>query len=368
MASLQKSSGGWYYLIWSDNDKSPRQLTEPLKTTNKREALALKARLETEYYAGDHNPWSQKWFKRNKSTNTDILIVALDHYLKSRIESKTWTDSTRVSNTTRLKKYTRQLGETRDPSSITAKEVFKLVNSQKIKESSMHSDLIKLRAFFNWMYNEKIIPEQLKIPHIRIQRALPQYLTPEQISEVCDYLIKKKNSLSKFQRTEQDNTLWHIDAIWLSARTGMRIDELMKLRVQDCASDQILVGGSFTTKGKKQRIVPLMREAVEVVRKYTDSEYRAADPYLSRNNYLFGRSGVAPKVKLSKTFVKAVKECLGIKRRYHDLRHSFAYWYLTAESDKNTQFRLVALKEILGHESIETTMIYAKISTSDLRL
>ncbi len=368
MASLQKTPGGWYYLVWSDNYKNPVQLTEPLKTTNKREALALKARLETEYYSGEHNPWKVKWFVRKHTSSIDLLIVSLDHYLRHKAESKSWSDNTRIHTTKRLKWYVKQLGTTRGCNDITSKEIFSLVTNQKLSDATMHSDLIKLRSFFNWMYENKIISDPVKIPTIRIQKNLPAYLTIDQIKTVCEWLTNHKGSMAKYQRTELDNTLWHIDAIWLAARTGLRIEELMKLRVQDCAPDQILVGGSFTTKGKKQRIVPLMKEAIEVVRKYTNAETRAADPYLSRNDYLFGRTGSAPKAKLSRTFINAVSECLGTKRKFHDLRHSFAYWYLTAESDKNTQFRLVALKELLGHESIETTMVYAKISSKDLRL
>ena len=50
----------------------------------------------------------------------------------------------------------------------------------------------------------------------------------------------------------------------------------------------------------------------------------------------------------------------GIKCRFHDLRHTFASWYL--KKRKN----LAALKKLLGHKEITMTMRYAHIIEDDL--
>jgi integrase len=102
--------------------------------------------------------------------------------------------------------------------------------------------------------------------------------------------------------------------------------------------------------------------------RYADPKFRTRDRYLSRNDYLFGRPSPASAVKCSKEFTRCAGKALNLDRVFHDLRHTFAVWYLTAPSEKNTDFRLVALKNILGHSSLETTMIYTKLLPNQLRL
>ena len=368
MASLNKSTGGWYYLIWFNAKKKPTRITEPLKTTLKKEALILKTQLESDFYKGQHDPWTHKWFERKDLTNDDLLYVALEQYLSFKVQNNAWSDNSRKIYSARLRWYVQQLGSTRTCGSLTGNEINQFIASQGFADATIHSDIIKLRTFLNWMHEMKIIPTKVVIPQVRIQRNLPAYLTTEQITTVVDHMRSDKLSRAKFQNSPGNNSTWHLDAVWFAARTGLRITELMSIKLDDISGDQLLVGGTFTTKSKKQRIIPLMDEALEIAKKYTDPEFRNLDPYLPGSEYLFGRHGTSATKRLSRAFTSSVKKSLKIKRRFHDLRHSFAYWYLTADSEKNTQFRLVALKEILGHSSFETTMIYSKLSTQDLRL
>jgi site-specific recombinase XerD len=47
--------------------------------------------------------------------------------------------------------------------------------------------------------------------------------------------------------------------------------------------------------------------------------------------------------------------------RFHDYRHHFASWFMMRGG------QLQALKELLGHRGIKTTLIYAHLSPSHLR-
>ena len=61
-----------------------------------------------------------------------------------------------------------------------------------------------------------------------------------------------------------------------------------------------------------------------------------------------------------KTAWSATCRRAGIKCRFHDLRHTFASWYL--KKRKN----LAALQKLLGHKEITMTMRYAHIIEDDL--
>lgn len=136
-------------------------------------------------------------------------------------------------------------------------------------------------------------------------------------------------------------------AIFLLLYTsGMRISELLNLKLQDIDSQrmQIRVFG----KGNKYRYTILSEHCLDILRVY----WKEHKPI----NYLF--NGRYYGKKYSKTSVrnilKKAVEKAGVKQKVivHTLRHSFATHLL--ESGVN----IVTVKNLLGHTSLKTTMRY----------
>jgi integrase/recombinase XerD len=143
--------------------------------------------------------------------------------------------------------------------------------------------------------------------------------------------------------------------------TGLRVSELVTLRVQDVH----LEGGYLTAtgKGRKQRLVPLGAEAAAWVKRYL----RQGRPALlerrsSPRLFVNIRGGGLSRVGVWK-ILKAYALRAGLARSLspHVLRHSFATHLLERGAD------LRAIQMMLGHADLSTTQIYTHILDARLR-
>lgn len=136
---------------------------------------------------------------------------------------------------------------------------------------------------------------------------------------------------------------------------GLRISELLGLKITDIQSDRKLVL-IREGKGKKDRTTILAPTTLDLLRKY----YHAFKPKV----YLFeGGPGIPYSAKSVSNILKRALFHAGIKKPAtpHTLRHSFATHLL----EHGTDLRYIQV--LLGHNSPKTTEIYAHVSTRYLR-
>ncbi len=145
--------------------------------------------------------------------------------------------------------------------------------------------------------------------------------------------------------------------------TGMRLSELVGLDLPDLdlVADQVRVRG----KGKKERLLPVGRPAVQAVRAYypkRDEVLREAKSPDRRAVFVGPRGKrLTPRAVqlIVRGFLDAVSQ--GADVSTHSLRHSFATHLLDAGAD------LRAVQELLGHASLSTTQIYTHTSVERLK-
>src|SRR5680860_1336069 len=186
------------------------------------------------------------------------------------------------------------------------------------------------------------ISRVLAIPAKRAHRTDITYLSP---SEVTALLAAPDRSTVAGRR---DHAL-----IQVAVTTGMRVSELTALKLTDVhlgTAPHVVCHG----KGRKDRITPLDRQTVRVLRELT-ARASTAETFVfpSRAGTQMSRDAVA--ARLARHTAAAAQACPSMTRKNltpHVLRHTAAMRLLAAGIDSS----VIALW--LGHESIETTQIY----------
>lgn len=169
---------------------------------------------------------------------------------------------------------------------------------------------------------------------------------------------KEDNIIVRYLSTDEEKRLFENlperlkPIVTVALHTGMRKGELLNLEWSDVDFEQKLVLVK-NTKSKRQRYIPMNGELVDTLK---DLGHGEEDIHVFVNK----KTGdVYKDIKKSwKTTLLAAKIQ---KFRFHDLRHTFASRLVQAGKS------LLAVKELLGHQSVSTTQRYAHLAPSDLR-
>ncbi|QBO37362.1 hypothetical protein EQG49_13245 [Periweissella cryptocerci] len=141
--------------------------------------------------------------------------------------------------------------------------------------------------------------------------------------------------------------------------TSIRVGELVSMKISnvDYVNHRLKVMG----KGSKERYVPLGRKAEFALKKYCFEERNEKIPAFS--DYVFLNSYGRRLSSQSAEFIVAdTCEKAGVSKRVylHMFRHTMATNLLDNGAD------LISIKQIWGHSSVSTTMIYTHVSSKSL--
>jgi integrase/recombinase XerD len=221
--------------------------------------------------------------------------------------------------------------------------LFMLQQKSKTPSETYFKHLVYgLRAFLK---SEGLPYSSLQLPAIKSDKKLPVVLSKQEVWRMLTHCTLLKHKI----------------LIGLLYGCGLRCMEVRSLRLADLDFDRLqlkVVQG----KGKKDRYVPLSVHLVRGLKSYISAEN--AQDYLFGGN-INGRAGGDFDSRYSQKGVQwAVKEAAkraGVLKSVcvHTLRHSFATHLLEDGMD------IISLKDLLGHENIQTTMLYLHISQSD---
>jgi len=184
----------------------------------------------------------------------------------------------------------------------------------------------------------------------RQQRRIPHVLTQED----CHRLLAAPDVSTELG-------LRDAAMLYLLYATGLRVSELVGLRLQDIhwEAEAIRTIG----KGDKERVVPAAKAALDLVQRYVmDIRPRYAIRADDDSVFLNHRGRRLSRIGFWKIIKRYALEA-NIRRDVspHVLRHSFATHLLEGGAD------LRAIQEMLGHADLSTTEVYTHTSDVHLR-
>lgn len=197
--------------------------------------------------------------------------------------------------------------------------------------NSMCQGISSIKLFY-----QTVIKQPLKFKHIqypRTEKKLPQVIDQQ-------FLL---------QRISEIKNIKHKAIISLAFSVGLRVSEVINLKITDIDSTRMLIT-IRQAKGNKDRIVPLSPNILQLLRTYF-KHYRPT-------NYLF--NGQFSDQYSSTSCNQIVKQYLGNKYHFHTLRHSC----FTSLLENGTDLRLIQV--IAGHSSSKTTELYTHVTSHNL--
>lgn len=209
-----------------------------------------------------------------------------------------------------------------------------------------------VRSFFRFLVLDGVVEsdptELLEWPSL--PEHLPVVLTLEEIDRIEDSI-----DLSKVEGARNRAI---IEVLF---SCGLRVSELVNMKLSDLyLEDRVLL---VRGKGNKERLVPVSNKAIsDLKRWFFDRNLMKIKP--GEDDYVFlNRRGAHLTRTMILIMVKRQAEEAGIKKTIspHTFRHSFATALLQGGAD------LRSIQAMLGHEKIDTTLVYTHISNEQLR-
>jgi len=217
-----------------------------------------------------------------------------------------------------------------DPYHISIASARNYLQNFEYSSTSQQNQIINaVKLFYREIVGSKL--KTLNIIRPRKEHKLPRVINHEHIIDSIDRISNLK----------------HKAIIMLAYSVGLRVSEVINLKIIDIDSDRMLIHIN-QAKGKKDRIVPLSQNVLDILREY----FKICRPKV----FLFNGQKVLKYTASSCN--KLVKKYLGQNYHFHLLRHSCFTHLLEGGTD------LRIIQKIAGHKSSKTTEIYTHVSTN----
>lgn len=280
--------------------------------------------------------------------------LEIEKYLEYLKYERKLSDNTYQSYENNLKQFKKYLidndivNSSKDVSTEMLKEYLYQLN---LSNKSKSHYLTVLKSYYSFLTKEGVIKNNptnaIKMP--KIEKKLPNYLTIEEVDKLLDIRLEKPTDYRNKAMLE------------LLYATGMRISELTNLKLSQVDFDDDIV--RVLGKGKKERTIPLNDTAIFALKEYIN-DYRPFLLKLNTSEYIF-INNFGNKISRQGFFKILKKLCVKAEINKevspHTLRHSFATHLLNNGAD------LRIIQELLGHENLVTTEIYAHLQNQKIK-
>jgi len=227
------------------------------------------------------------------------------------------------------------------------------LHSQGLNKKTLARRLSSLRSFFRYLQNQKIVSANPieEIDNPKLDKQLPVSISYEQIQQF-------------FNQPDIETYLGYRDRTMMELfySSGLRLSELAGLNRLDCDFPNLTV--KLRGKGKKERIVPITKNAAAWMQSYLNHAERHMKteihaPQIDEEAIFLNKHGYRLTTRsIDRLFDQHLSRSgLAGKITPHTLRHSIATHWLENGMDLKT------IQLLLGHSSPTTTTIYTQVST-----
>lgn len=335
MASLYQDKGVWF-AIFTVNYKQKWVRIGKMSKTSAKEALR---KLEEEY-------------SKKKFSIIDEKHIYFDEFSKEYLEYSRAIKAPESyrRDTTSMKSLLKSFASLTLPR-ITPRliEKHKIKRSDEVSPRTINIELLCLSNMLGkavaWGYIKDSPSKGVKL--LKYQKRPPRFLTNEEIGLLL-----------------QNTSAWLKPIVTVMLNTGMRDGERRQLKFEhvDFKKRRVLI---HAPKTKDYRPVPLNNEALEMLQwleqnYISPSTHKRTKRKKIQKDYIFCHEDGSPVENIKKAFANACRKA-GLKRvSPHTLRHTFASHLVMNGID------LTTVQRLLGHSSINTTMMYAHLTEDHL--
>ena len=222
--------------------------------------------------------------------------------------------------------------------SLKEKNIIDFLNEEYIKpnkcKDTYNLAVCSIRLFYLICFNISL--NRLLIPTCKLSKKLPTIL------------IKK----DFFNIFNHEKSLKHRCWLLLGFCSGLRVSEVANLKVEDIFSTEHKIKVE-NGKGNKERYTLLPDVTIKFLRLYC-KERNIRSGYLfpgTNNNEVMNTTTII-------NYFSMIKKTYNLNKNisFHSLRHAFATYYLLNGGS------LLTLQSMLGHKSLNTTIIYIHLA------
>lgn len=296
--------------------------------------------------------------KPTVSTTAKQLLVTYEHYLTDVLDLRPATIRNYLSDLKLFMAWCEQTwcgGDTEvdfSPERVATPTLTRyrdyLQHDLKRKPNTVNRYLVSLKRYFSWATDMNLIPHDPSRPVKLVAQTPrpPRHLSDMEEEALITAVINKGN-------------LRDVTLITLMLHTGLRVSEVCHLKwehvVQRKRSGFLRIWG----KRNKYREVPLNITVRRALEKYEAD--RKVDGQIGPYVFVSQRTQTKLTPRGISFLIAKYAHQAGIEHlRAHDLRHRFGY--RMAE-----RVPLHRLAQIMGHDSLDTTMLYVRGTPQDLQ-
>jgi|LSQX01.2.fsa_nt_gb integrase/recombinase XerC len=207
--------------------------------------------------------------------------------------------------------------------------------------TTINRKIASINSFYTWFYSTHRADSLLQIK-------------PFKDKDIKEFKGLEQQQLWKL-RTEihRVGNLMHICIFELLLGTGIRVSELVNIKLSDIQISQRKGAVTVIGKGEAKRTVPLKKDIRQAIQNYMKNRRNEGEFLLVGQRGKLNRNAV-------NLILQKYADRLGIKITPHMLRHTLGHGLV------KRNIPITTIQQILGHENIQTTQIYTMTCNRDM--